>query len=172
MKRTKLLRKTPMKRVGFKKKPFSQLRVEPSDGGYPVAPIKKAIKKAWKNPGGFDETMNSFGPPSTWGYVIKTVKSLKPRKRLKPRSKKRVKDEKEYSRLRKEFLADHFFCQVRGCFHPATQIHHKGRRGKHLNNTKLFLAVCGACHRQIEDHSDWAKKMGYTLTVQQRRLLG
>ena len=96
----------------------------------------------------------------------------KPRKRFRQVSAKRQKDNKEYTRLRKEFLLENPRCQLRGCDKPSTQIHHTGRRGKHLNNVSLFMAVCARCHTFIEENGEWAKEMGYTLTVQKRRLLG
>ena len=55
----------------------------------------------------------------------------------------------------------HHFCEV--CDNPATDIHHKARRGKNLNNTETWMAVCRPCHMKIETHGKWAREQGYIL---------
>lgn len=149
MKKVPLKRKTPLKRSGFKKKEYHH----------------------------------------TWGSAIRSALSqlnAKPRKRIRQRSKKRVKLDAEYSKLRKEFLAENpncLMCVERRCMHkfnsgvgspvvnPSTQVHHKAGRYKFYLRVDTWLAVCGSCHQQITDDRRWAEEMGYSLTVQQRRLL-
>lgn len=54
-------------------------------------------------------------------------------------------------------------CEVEGCVHKATQIHHKkGRIGDALYND--FLAICEDCHRKVEENPEWAKENGYSVS--------
>ena len=108
-----------------------------------------------------------------------------PMKRKKPLNKvsaKRAKENREYARLRKEFLEEHPFCRV--CLsnvglgrlnqpfaHPSTQVHHKARRGKFLLRTDTWLAVCDFHHDYIEKNGNWARANGWLLTPEQRRKL-
>jgi len=57
-----------------------------------------------------------------------------------------------YNELRKVFLNNNPECQVgiEGCEKEATTIHHMIGRGKHLNDTKYWLACCMNCHVFIE----------------------
>jgi hypothetical protein len=125
------------------------------------------------------------GKPLVDGKIRKyhTIKrgafsQLKKRKPMKQRSAKRVKEEKEYSRLRKEFLKANPICQVCrekegvGMWMLATQVHHRGRRtGKWLLATKFWLGTCAHHHRQIEGEGEWARQNGYLLTIAQRRAI-
>ena len=95
----------------------------------------------------------------------------KKRTKIKPVSKKRQKEQKTYSTLSKAYLAIHPICECGGCFHLATQIHHRGRRGKNFLNDDLFMAVCSPCHEQIEANGNWARAQGYLLTAEQIREL-
>lgn len=86
---------------------------------------------------------------------------------IKSRSKKRLKQESEYSKVRKEYLLSHEECEV--CkqegqvIQQATEIHHKkGRIDTLLTNKKHFLAVCNECHQFIELNPVWAKENGYS----------
>jgi hypothetical protein len=55
----------------------------------------------------------------------------------------------------------HMFCEV--CSLPATDIHHKERRGKNLCNPDTFMSVCRTCHMKIESNGKWARENGYTI---------
>lgn len=152
MKKTPLRRKTPMKRVGFKKKPV---------------PI--------------------MDRPFPWEYTPrkKPLSQLK-RKRIRTVSKKRQKENKEYTRLRKEFLVENPLCLPclerydmhkhnsgvgRPTIGAASEVHHKARRGKFLLRVDTWLPVCRQCHKEIEENGEWAREMGYTYSPEQRRLL-
>lgn len=113
------------------------------------------------------------------------------KKRMKQVSKKREGENKEYSKLRKQFLKDHPWCRVcqdlgmsAGTFtydypggriilpigRKATEVHHQGRRnGKWLTDVRFFLPVCRAHHDYIEKHGDWARQRGYLLSPEDRR---
>ncbi len=84
---------------------------------------------------------------------------------ISPRSKKRAKQEREYSKLRKVFLFTHPTCEILDCGCEATEIHHrKGRVGDLLTDERWFLAVCRAHHIYIELHPALAKEHGYSLS--------
>lgn len=100
-----------------------------------------------------------------------TGKHTKPttsRKPIAPRSKKRAAQEREYSKLRKDFLLSSPTCQAKlpnRCTHHATDVHHmKGRIGPLLTDTKFFLAVCRSCHDWIETHPEEAKELGFSIS--------
>lgn len=80
-------------------------------------------------------------------------------------SKKQAKRLREYKKVRDQYITEHPVCEVDGCYQYATEIHHKkGRVGDLLTDPEFFLAVCHEHHRYIEDHPDWAKKYGYSLS--------
>jgi len=84
--------------------------------------------------------------------------------KIKLRSDKRARQEREYSKKRKEYLIDHPICEVLGCFAKSTEVHHKkGRIGDLLTDERYFMAVCNAHHRVIELNPIWAKNNGYSL---------
>ena len=84
--------------------------------------------------------------------------------KIRPRSVKRLKQERQYLKLRKAFLDAHPMCQVKGCGMPADDIHHRaGRTGDKLTDISLFMAVCRPHHNYIESHPAEAKEHGYSL---------
>lgn len=83
---------------------------------------------------------------------------------IRKRSLKRAKKEREYDKVRAEYLSAHEFCEVCG-WGEGLQIHHKkGRIGELLTDTRFFLAVCHTCHQKIELFPQWAKEKGYSLS--------
>ena len=101
--------------------------------------------------------------PALW-TTIKGAKPYTPvyqaRKPIRKRSKAMTKKMVEYGKVRKEYLANHFYCEV--CFrNPATEIHHPfGKIGKLLTETKHFIPCCENCHRRIHSNIHWAQKEG------------
>jgi len=82
--------------------------------------------------------------------------------RLKPMSKKREKEIKEYSVLRKDFLSQNQCCQVESCERTSTDVHHVKGRGKYYLDISTFMAVCRPCHDKIHfGDSKWAREKGY-----------
>lgn len=79
-------------------------------------------------------------------------------------SKKRAKENREYAKVRKEYLEDNPNCEANllGCTTGATDIHHKKGRGLFLCDPRHFLAVCRNCHCFIEDNPLEAKEMGFS----------
>lgn len=87
----------------------------------------------------------------------KKVKEKKrARTKIKPVSKRRAKLNREYSKLREKFLLHNPYCQwsmeVLGKPVPATEIHHKKRRGKYFLDTSTWMSVSKQAHLAI--HAD------------------
>jgi hypothetical protein len=81
------------------------------------------------------------------------------------RSKKRSKQERLYTQLRKDYLNEQPFCEVDGCDSDSSEIHHMaGRVGELLTDVTKFLAVCRPHHRYIEANPIEAKEKGYSLS--------
>jgi hypothetical protein len=93
-------------------------------------------------------------------------RKAKPKPKRKPirrHSKKRAKEERSYSALRKEFLEANPECEakLKMCRGEATDVHHMvGRVGENLLDTDTWLAVCRPCHLWIESHPEQAKELG------------
>ena len=91
------------------------------------------------------------------------------RTRLNPVSKKRAKELQTYRQLRHQFLSLNKVCEAgivlsaegieANCTKWATEIHHKKKRGKNLNNTETWLPVCRHCHEWIENHKSKAREL-------------
>lgn len=80
---------------------------------------------------------------------------------LRKVSKKMSKALVKYRELKYDFLHPSQTCQV--CLtRKATQIHHKKRRGKYLNDVSSWLPVCSQCHHTIESNPKWAMINGFT----------
>jgi len=113
----------------------------------------------------------------------------KPLKRtpLKPASPKRAAQLKEYSRLRKAFLAEHPRCEVRlhaqgrelqpfgkpsdvamQCPMRSDDVHHRaGRMGKMLLDVRFLMAACRSCHDFLHSNANEARRLGYLITKTQ-----
>lgn len=78
---------------------------------------------------------------------------VKPPKRISPVSKNRARKLREYTDLKKKFLEEHRKCQANlpDCGVTVTDLHHKGGRGKNLNEVSTWLAVCRKCHDKIHN---------------------
>lgn len=87
-------------------------------------------------------------------------KTTKPKKSIKTISDKRKAQNKDYGKIRLQFLSDHFLCER--CQKPADEIHHKaGRNGERLNNVSDFMSVCRSCHKYIHDNPVESRKKGW-----------
>jgi hypothetical protein len=92
---------------------------------------------------------------------MKTVRGLKRNKPINRVSDKHRKELKEYSKIRYDYFMLNHFCEI--CGEAATDIHHKARRGKNLNNTETWMPVCRPCHMKIESNGKWARDNGYLI---------
>lgn len=87
--------------------------------------------------------------------------SQRARAPLRRVSAKRAKENREYTKRRKEFLSRHRWCVVYP-YEPATEVHHKdGREGSLLNQEELWLAVSRRGHEFIHQHPNEARKRGW-----------
>jgi len=80
------------------------------------------------------------------------------------RSPKRAKQEREYTKLRNDYLAANPTCegQLTGCTGVATELHHSiGRLGELLTNTKYFKSSCHNCNMRAETHPSEAMAKGF-----------
>jgi hypothetical protein len=93
--------------------------------------------------------------------MIKRNVSLRSKKRINRVSKKHRINLAVYSDARKTYLLSNPYCEVCGC--EATDIHHKARRGKNLNNTETWMALCRLCHSNIHDNPASAKAAGHLI---------
>lgn len=92
---------------------------------------------------------SKFNPQPKQGPKEKTKK-----KPIAPLSKKRTEENKEYLALRKVYLQNHPYCDVklRGCTKLSTEIHHaKKRTGYRLTDVENFVAICRNCHTKVEN---------------------
>jgi hypothetical protein len=90
-------------------------------------------------------------------------KSIKKQPKIKHRSTKGAKEDKIYLELNRKYLKEHPICE---CCQVAksTEVHHRKGRGIWLLIVKYFMAICRACHREIENNPEWAKANGYSLS--------
>lgn len=132
MKRTPLKRKTPLKPGKWTKKVKPTEQLE---SAWPTRSLSKPLLRSGK------------------------LKSGKP---LKKRSNKREIQEKEYSRLRRQFLLENPVCAVFKHL-QATQIHHaKGRYGHYLD-VSSWIPVSDEGHRFIHNNPAIAKDRGWLI---------
>lgn len=77
------------------------------------------------------------------------------------KSEKRKSEEKEYLKLRAEFLKKHPICQWLGCKNKSKDIHHKsGRSGKNYLNEKTWAALCREHHNLVHLNNKVAFEKG------------
>lgn len=107
--------------------------------------------------------MKSCKHPTCSGECRRPPKPKPRRKRIARFSKKRAKQERSYTVLRKEFLEAHPECEakLKMCRGEATDVHHMaGRVGENLLDTDSWIALCRPCHLWLESHPVAAKQLG------------
>lgn len=91
---------------------------------------------------------------------------------LRRTGSKRAKQNRDYAKVSREYLAAHPSCEI--CIrraedgeiitiHPSTHIHHvRGRTGRLLCATQFFMAACSRCHPRYvhETHVAEARRLG------------
>ena len=88
-------------------------------------------------------------------------------KRIRPRSSKKVKEDAEYSVLRKEFLSTRPLCETRvpgKCTRFSTDVHHTyagSKRSEYYLKQETWMSVCRSCHTWIHENSKASKELGY-----------
>jgi hypothetical protein len=89
----------------------------------------------------------------------------KNRSRIKTANKKRQKQNRAYTKVKRKFLEENPTCQAKleGCTGQATDLHHiGGRTGENLVKVEDFAALCRNCHDIIHKKmsAKEAKKLG------------
>lgn len=83
------------------------------------------------------------------------------RTRIRSVSKRQSKRNREYLKVRKEFLQHNPKCQAE-CHWPSVEVHHtRGKIGPLLCDTRFFLAVCRRCHDWIGVNIEAARAKGW-----------
>lgn len=93
------------------------------------------------------------------------LRPKKPKAKIKQVSTKQAAALRKYAQVRKEYLANHLYCEAKleGCLIVASECHHpQGRIGVLLYDPNNLLAVCRSCHRIIEDNPTEAVKNGFS----------
>lgn len=86
------------------------------------------------------------------------------RSKINPVSKKRARENREYLRLKRDYLEANMDCFIPFCSEMATDIHHmRGRVGTLLTDTQYFRSVCRLHHDKIHQNPEWAREQGYML---------
>jgi hypothetical protein len=97
------------------------------------------------------------------GPVCRRPRKKTIRKPIRKFSKKRGKENRKYSALRKQELKVGDECEAKlpGCTFFATELHHPaGRTGKKLTDVKKCKKVCRSCHVAIEKNPAASKELG------------
>lgn len=82
------------------------------------------------------------------------------------RSEKRIIQDKQYNKLRKDFLIEHPCCvaQLAGCTGYDTDTltiqHKRGRVGKLYLDTRYWITLCLNCHRWVNEHPNESIELG------------
>lgn len=93
---------------------------------------------------------------------------------MKAISDKRKEENKEYEKLKRQFLKAKPKCEMcsenentKG-IRKATEVHHKYRRkGKAFLDTNTWIASCRNCNSRVESEPEWAKKHKFIATQEE-----
>jgi len=96
-------------------------------------------------------------------YCWQKTKNKTKSKSIASFSAKRVKESKEYSKLRKIYLNKHPMCEaaINDCSLKATEIHHIKGRGSNYLLCDEWMSVCRNCHEWIENNPIEATELGF-----------
>ena len=89
----------------------------------------------------------------------------RPRKRLRAINPRKAPINALYAKLKRSWAKDHSICEYEGCGAKAMpQPHHKkGRLGKLLTDTTLWMALCWYHHRFTHDNPEMHYEKGYLI---------
>lgn len=75
-------------------------------------------------------------------------------------SDKRAKEMRLYGTLRKEYMRQNPVCEV--ChIKPATDLHHRAKRGANYLKVETWMSACRVCHDHIHRYPGEARRKGY-----------
>ena len=123
--------------------------------------LKNGSQKASGGSNSDDLPENKYKPAEKGPAQKSPLK--RPTKKIKTVSKKRAKQNRAYTPLKKKYMEDHPLCEAKmiGCTGRATDLHHvAGRAGKNLLLTEHFRALCRNCHDLLEVKDKKARKAG------------
>lgn len=90
------------------------------------------------------------------------VKVVHPVKKV---TEKRAKQNREYLKMREDFLIQYPVCQVKDCQKKSAHVHHRrGRQNDLLTNPEWFLAICEDHHIYYTEHSKEAIEKGISVS--------
>jgi hypothetical protein len=98
---------------------------------------------------------------------IKVIKPTKKNVSIAPRSPNRIKQERKYTKLRKDFLYYHPLCQAHIpsiCTTQSTDVHHTyagANRDAYFLDTDTWLSVCRICHGWIHAHPKESRELEF-----------
>lgn len=141
-------------------KPYWQQRRDMKNGKTGSTDSPRAAKPADQPKSG--HTHAKPGRPSK--IVPAPSKGLpgKYKAKIKRTSKKRAKENRQYTPVKRKYLQDHPICEVEGCGAPSTDLHHvRGRSGKQLLKIEDFMATCRPHHDQFEKEDKAARDAGH-----------
>lgn len=74
-----------------------------------------------------------------------------------------VNRQKEYLKVKKEYMKEHQNCEFEGCKKRANDLHHKrGRVGDLLTDKRYFLSLCRDHHNWVGLHPVESMERGYS----------
>lgn len=126
----------------------------------------KKSKRIWKN-------IDGKGFCKSCTFIIQPPKQLKVKaaRPISHRSQKRIQADKQYTKVRKQFLLEHPCCEAgkHGLHLPEckgsnpeylTIQHLKGRVGKLYLDTRYWITLCLFCHSWVNENPDKSIEMG------------
>ena len=98
--------------------------------------------------------------------LVNKPKVKRPKKAMPKVTKKRNQLNRQYMKLRAEYLRCHPNCEYFAHFkeiRPATEIHHRKGRGSFMLDTSTWMAVCTKGHQEIHFNTAESYKRGWML---------
>ncbi len=107
----------------------------------------------------FEVKKSQLNPVGTKS-IIKTAYQTKEIKKVSTRQQKL---NVAYKVLRGQFMKAHPKCEanLQGCKIKSTECHHVRGRGQYYLDDTTYLALCGPCHKWINEHNEAASEMGF-----------
>jgi hypothetical protein len=135
--------------------------------------IKKFFLKKKKDPMANEKCAFpgcSFHPESN-GYCFRhSIYGTKVEKKKVPipkESKKRKQEKKVYNKVKKQMLTESILCEIKSpvCTIFAQGLDHLQKRSpSNLTKRKNLKRACNACNTYKEDHPEWAKENGHSIS--------
>ncbi len=190
MKRSPLIRKTPMKRTAMKRILLTTMAVDVSSGRaeYAVKHWREVERSTIEGRKARGSAVQVFR--ATAKAAKRKPAQNQPAQRIRQTSQVRAAQRREYNKMKPAYLAAHPFCQITICrlglneqavitangsfLYPvgspaavrrqvpfATELHHRNKaNGCRLTNFDYIMSASAGAHRWEEEHKDEARAMG------------